>query len=294
VLELGTWRAERSYLWTVFVRELAVAAIALKDEALCEQLLADVRPLAPTCGVNGAVVAFSGSHAHIAGLLAVAVGEHALGRELLGQAGDAYRRLGAVSFLADVDADVARLTGQGAQAALRRRGGVWEIRFGGESGTVPHCKGLSDLAQLLARPGAEIHVLDLVGSPARSGAAGEVTDRTAARAYRERLAALEEERLAADRVGDLDRLRAVDREHDALVAELRGASAGPGRQRHFSNYPAERARKAVAARIRDAVRRLDRDLPALAEHLDQHVVTGVRCRYRGDVSWSVSEDGSGG
>ncbi|HEV2070074.1 MAG TPA: hypothetical protein VGR26_09800 [Acidimicrobiales bacterium] len=31
VLDLGTWRADRSYLWSVFVHELSHAAIALGD-----------------------------------------------------------------------------------------------------------------------------------------------------------------------------------------------------------------------------------------------------------------------
>ena len=73
VVDLGTWRADRSYLWSVFVRELAQAAVALGDRDLCAQLLDDVDPVAGSCGVNGAVVAFAGSHAHTAGLLAAAL-----------------------------------------------------------------------------------------------------------------------------------------------------------------------------------------------------------------------------
>ncbi|HVE95261.1 MAG TPA: AAA family ATPase, partial [Acidimicrobiales bacterium] len=70
VADLGSWRADPYYFWSVGVRELAIAAIALDDRATCEALLADLAPIATTCGVNGAVVAFAGSHGHIAGLLA--------------------------------------------------------------------------------------------------------------------------------------------------------------------------------------------------------------------------------
>ena len=49
--------------------------IALDDRPLCEELLADLAPIAATCGVNGAVVAFAGSHGHVAGLLATHLGE---------------------------------------------------------------------------------------------------------------------------------------------------------------------------------------------------------------------------
>lgn len=55
VLDLGTWRADRSYPWLGFVRELAIAAMTLKDGPLCEELHADLLPLGGSCGVNGAV-----------------------------------------------------------------------------------------------------------------------------------------------------------------------------------------------------------------------------------------------
>ena len=103
VADLGTWRADRSYLWSVFVRELAVAAIALDDRALCEDLLADLAPIAATCGVNGAVVAFAGSHGHVAGLLAAHLGLPSADA-FLADAAVVYERLGAVAFLADVQA----------------------------------------------------------------------------------------------------------------------------------------------------------------------------------------------
>ena len=104
VADLGTWRADRSYLWSVFVRELAVAAIALDERALCEELLADLAPVAATCGVNGAVVAFAGSHGHVAGLLASHLGVPSAGG-FLADAAAVYERLGAVTYLADAQAD---------------------------------------------------------------------------------------------------------------------------------------------------------------------------------------------
>ncbi len=287
VADLGSWRADRSYLWSVFVRELAYAAAALGDRALCAELAAEVRPLGASCGVNGAVVAFVGCHAHTAGLLAAALDDTAAARALLADACAVYERLGAAK-LGQARADLAALgDGGGAGAALRRRGAVWEVAYAGRTASVAHAKGLSDIAALVARPGADVHVLDLVGTRDRSGAGGEVLDRTAAAAYRERLAALADERADAEVAGDAVRLRALDDEHDALAAELgRGTGLG-GRPRAFANHPAERARKAVAARIRDAVRRIEAVHPDLAAHLDQALVTGVRCRYRGGERWDV-------
>ena len=100
--DLGTWRADRLYFWSVGVRELALAAVALDDRQLCEELLTELAPIAATCGVNGAVVAFAGSHGHIAGLLATHLG--ADGEALLADAAAVYQRLGANAFLADLPA----------------------------------------------------------------------------------------------------------------------------------------------------------------------------------------------
>ena len=131
-------------------------------------------------------------------------------------------------------------------------------------------------------------MLDLVqAAAARSAPAGTVLDRTALEGYRRRLAALSEERLRAEEDGDLGRLHAVEEEHDALASELRRDSGLGGRPRAFANHPAERARKAVTARIRDAIRRLDDVLPELGAHLDRSLVTGVQCRYRGEQRWEV-------
>ena len=64
----------------------------------------------------------------------------------------------------------------------------------GTTAAVGHTKGMADLAELLRRPGRDVHVLDLVGSPARSEPAGELLDRRSVEAYRQRLADLAEER----------------------------------------------------------------------------------------------------
>lgn len=51
-----------------------------------------------------------------------------------------------------------------------------------------------------------------------------------------------------------------------------------GRPRRLGD-DAERARKTVGARIRDALRRIETVHPALAAHLATHVQTGTYCRY---------------
>jgi DNA-binding SARP family transcriptional activator len=112
VVDLGGWRLERSYAWTGLVRELSLAAVATGDRALCSQLLADVLPFAGTCGVSGAVVAFSGSHAHTAGVLTAALGGES--GALFSQAREAYTRLGATAWLSELDRHEAAGANRGA------------------------------------------------------------------------------------------------------------------------------------------------------------------------------------
>ena len=70
------------------------------------------------------------------------------------------------------------------EAVFRRSGEVWEVAFRGRRTTVRDSKGMRDLAVLLARPGTEVHALDLVsdaGSVRHEGDLGEAVDETGAR-----------------------------------------------------------------------------------------------------------------
>jgi hypothetical protein len=280
VVELGGWRTDRSYLWSVFVRELAVAAVALDDRILGAALLDDVLPLADSCGANGAVVAFAGSHAHTAGLLATALGRDD-GPALLEQARTAYRRLGAQPWLATLDGLVPAAGAPPPAPVMTRRNGMWELGFEGERVTVPHAKGLADIAVLVSRPGEDVHVLELVNPSATvASSTGSMVDRRALDDYRRRLAELDDELDEAAAHHDTGRTEQLERERQALLAELGRVTGVGGRTRAFANHPAERARKAVTGRIRDAIRKLQDDMPALAAHLDAAIVTGTYCRYR--------------
>ncbi|MGQ0830882.1 MAG: ATP-binding protein [Microthrixaceae bacterium] len=290
VADLGTWRADRSYLWSVFVRELAHAAVILEDEQLAAELLDDVAPLAATCGVNGAVVAFAGSHAHTAGVLAGALGDEATSRALLEAAASTYRSLGAASWLAELGAPAApRAAGPTAAiGAMTRNGPTWQVAFAGASVSVPHTKGLADIARLLASPDNDIHVLALIDAVDRSGTGGEMADRRSLAAYRERVADLDEEMEEADRHHDPERHARAAIEREAILDELARVTGPGGRARPFANHPAERARKAVSGRIRDAIRKLEPVLPELADHLERTIVTGAYCRYRAEGGhWHV-------
>ena len=291
VVALDVWRADRSYLWSVFVGEMTTAAVRLGDRAVCAQLLAELQPVTDTCGVNGALVCFMGSNAHWAGVLAAALGRPDDARRLLHQALDVHRRLGAADWAAETAQELAALGDPTAStdAGLVREGDLWCVRHLGASAHLRDLKGLADLAVLLARPGVDVHVLELADAGPHDRAGDPRLDATARAAYRRRLAELDEDRAAAGAANDLALAERLDGERAAVLAELRRAAGLGGRGRGLGTSTSERARKAVTARIRDAIHRVGAVLPELGAHLDRSVLTGTTCRYAPTepVTWTV-------
>ena len=282
VLELDDWRTDRSYLWSVFVGEMAHAAIAVRDQQLCRQLIDDLLPLAETCAVNAALVCFMGAHAHRVGLLYAALDRPEPARHWLHRAALIHRRLGARAWEAETERALASLDEPEptAAAALRRVGDMWEATYHGSTVYLRDVKGLHDLATLLAHPGADLAALTLAGDAGgdRSGA-DPVLDRTALRAYRSRLAELDDDLATAAAHDDLARHRRATDERERLLIELRRATRPDGSPRALANTVAERARKAVTARIRDAIRRIGDAHPDFGAHLNRAVRTGITCSY---------------
>ena len=197
-------------------------------------------------------------------------------------------RQGSVAGTDDADGD--------ARAAFLREGDVWLIRFDGMSAYLRHTKGLGDLAMLLSRPGRELHVLDLVAvaegrSPTTAkldsesraalggtGDLGPAIDAAARSAYEQRIRDLTEDIEEAEANHDDARAAKLDDERAAILAELAGALGlyGKARPQHSD---AERARKAVGIRVREAISRIERELPPLGHHLRHSVRTGRFCAY---------------
>ena len=289
----GGWRAEGSYLRSVLIMHLADAASATGDLDLCRDLCEHVGPLTDGCGVNGAVVAFAGPFAHAAGVLAAAMGDTDGAARLLTRSIDVARTVGASAWVRRSEAELRGLTATarrmlapsdgepaGAVASLVRNGKVWDVRWGAEQASVPHMKGLTDLSVLLANPGHEVSALLLAGGLATSGgSAAEVIDRTALAAYRDRIDDLDSEIDRATSDADLGTVERLEAEREELLAEIRRTTGLGGRPRIDASHPAERARKAVSARIRDAIRQLDGVAPQLAQHLDRSIRTGLECSY---------------
>ena len=173
-----------------------------------------------------------------------------------------------------------------ATGVFRREGALWTLSYGGVTVRMRDAKGLADLAALLAVPGREIAAAELMaaaggGDLGRADlklGADEVLDETARQQIRQRLADLDEQIAEADAWADPERASRARAERDALVSEVTRATGLAGRARRLGDQP-ERARKAVTARIRDAIGRIERVHPPLGAHLRATVTTGTRCGY---------------
>jgi len=171
---------------------------------------------------------------------------------------------------------------KGAEAELVRTGDVWSIGWGGSRQHLKHAKGLADIATLVQNPGTGIAALTLAeGIPnVASGVTNQpLLDDQARREFRQRLRDIDAELGEAEAHGDLARQSKLSDERQALLSEL-SAAAGLGMRRRAFPSDAERARKAVTARLRDAIARVRSIHPSLGEHLDGAIITGLTCVYK--------------
>lgn len=190
-------------------------------------------------------------------------------------------------------------TGSAATATFRCTGDSRTICFGGVTVVMRDLKGLRYVQRLLANPGREIHVLDLVaverGSLPTGGMVehGEGTriegvggglpliDDAARDAYRRRLTEVDDDIEEATLMNDLGRVELAQRDREYLIAELASAMGLGGRTRSVGGS-AERARTSVTRTLRYALGRMAKHHPALAAHLEQSVHTGTYCVYNPD------------
>ena len=165
--------------------------------------------------------------------------------------------------------------------SMRREGDYWSVESEGRTVRLRDRRGLSLLSRLLDRPGQELHVLQLTSSgsePSDAGDAGPALDDAAIQSYRRRLLELREELEEAERFADSGRAEKARAEMDFLTEELARAVGLGGRARRVGSA-AERARTTVQKRLREAIRRIEAELPELGRHLDQTVRTGLFCGY---------------
>jgi hypothetical protein len=167
---------------------------------------------------------------------------------------------------------------------------VWTLDFAGRSARLPHSRGLTDLAHLLAHPGEAVSVLELAdeGTDPSATYGADALDETARRQIRQRLHDLDDEEAAAEAAGDGERA-ALAREQRQELAEAVARDLGLGGRSRRLGDPVERARKTVSTRIRRAIAAVGKAHPELGRHLERSVDTGAWCAYRPaePVTWTT-------
>jgi tetratricopeptide (TPR) repeat protein len=170
----------------------------------------------------------------------------------------------------------------GNSLSLGREGDAWRIVFAGRSVVVRDSRGMQLLARLVGRPGEELHVLALAADEAGTlveAEAGGAIDARALRAYRTRLRELDVDIAEAEEAANLGLLEALQREKQALEAELR-RSVGLGGKIRGAASASERARVNVQRRLKDAFARISEASPEAARYLEKAVRTGTYCSFR--------------
>ncbi|MGH2782991.1 MAG: hypothetical protein ACRDLA_16605, partial [Thermoleophilaceae bacterium] len=274
------------------------AAVLVRHRELARLLYDRLRPLAGRLIVDGIGGACLGAVDMCLGRLAALLGypeterhfddalalHRAAGATLLVDVGERHR----AAAHGRVGGDGQGEEGEGDANVFQRDGDVWTLRYDGVTAMMKDAKGLRDLAALVARPGEMLHVRELLGAGEGHGGgvapgADAVLDRRAVEEYRRRLRELEEEVGEAEADHDIERAARGKTEREAIVSELEAALGLGGRTRRLADET-ERARKAVRARIRLTLDRIDREHPSLGRHLRASVRTGTFCSYEPEHS----------
>jgi len=235
-----------------------------------------------------------------------AAGRSDAARRELAVARAGYARYGALHRVAVIDERLAessavhgRPSGTAKHAGtFRLEGQTWTVELGGHQARIKDLKGMRYLHRMLADPGREFHVLDLVAVESgtlrtvRVAAGGlPVLDDAARAAYRRRLADIDDDIEDATRCNDLGRMAKAEEDRHYLVNELTRAVGIGARARHTGDS-SERARTAVARSLRYTLAELARHHRPAADHLRASVHTGTYCSYLPDplavVTWRVS------
>ncbi len=180
-----------------------------------------------------------------------------------------------------------------APATFRREGQFWTMTFAGRTARLHDLRGFRYIADLLASPGRDVPVLDLLTAHAaapgveaheagleRSGSSPSepILDPRAKEEYRRRLHDLAEDLEEARSWHDPERAAKLEAEIDAITDELGRAVGLGGRDRQMFS-PAERARVSVTKAIKVAIRAIAKECPAMGEHLQASIRTGRFCSY---------------
>ena len=183
-------------------------------------------------------------------------------------------------------------------AVFRREGEYWTISYRDRLIRLKDMKGLRYIAYLLAHPGEQFHVHDLVAVVDRAtqadetsprdfelrvakdlGDAGAILDPRAKVEYRSRHVELQCDLAEAEKANDGGRAELIREELEMLEEQLATAVGLGGRDRKAADH-AERTRSRVGRAIRNSLKSIRESDPPLGHHLATCIRTGYLCEYR--------------
>lgn len=200
----------------------------------------------------------------------IAIGERMRAPAIVTMARDRIAALG--TSAAASKAGSARTLGIG------REGDAWRVVWGATTILVRDAKGVQYLAELIAHPGTERHVTQLVGAEGPMSGGVPVLDERAKREYAERARSLKSELDEARSFNDTARASKLEAELEALGDQLAASVGLGGRDRKMSS-DVERLRINVQRRIKDAIQRIGEYDAELARYLGRTIKTGTFCSY---------------
>lgn len=197
---------------------------------------------------------------------------------------------------------------------FRLEGDFWTISYEGILIRLKNAKGLHYIAYLLKNPNRDIKGSELVrimeppyedlrakdlnkmGEPylekeslrktSALGDSGNALDSKAIAEYKKRLKEIKEE-LSEEVLSDEDRFT-LREEKEGIEDELKAGFDRLGRPRKLGDVE-EKIRKAVTNRIKESLKTINKEHPALGKHLSDTLKTGATCSYTPttDISWNT-------
>jgi hypothetical protein len=194
---------------------------------------------------------------------------------------------------------------------FRKQEDFWNIVFEGKSILLKDTKGLNYMSYLLHNPGERIRVSVLQAAvegrqldPSSKiygemsgdqleeydlsisyglGDAGATLDTQSISQYKEHYQSLMEELEEAKEFGDYDRAARLREKIEMIEDQLVAASGLRGKTRKSSDSK-EKVRKAVTNRIKDSLKKIQKEHRSLGLHLSKSIETGNFCSYNPDKS----------
>ena len=240
----------------------------------------------------------------------IAAGDKRRAKEKLEQSLEIYRQIGAGQAWIDRVNETRSKAGVTIAAPMEfgtastpcsfvREGAIWSISHRNRTFRIKDMKGLRYIAHLLAHPGEEFHVLDLItaidgvantGSRETNqnlritndlGDAGEILDRRSKMEYRHRRDDLRAELDDAEAANDRGRTQRIRAELEMIDEQLASSMGLGGRDRKAADH-SERARDRIRKSIHKSLASIRENDPSLGHHLTTCIRTGYLCSYYPD------------